>query len=174
MILSDVDLKKLVEQGYLPPGLNIGPSSVDLTLSNSFSWLMPKEEKIILGNEVSYQSIESDTFTIQANQFILASTEEFIRVPDDMAAYVEGRSSVGRLGLQVQNASFIDGGFHGKITLELENQSGYPIELRAGIRICQIVYFNMTTSAESPYHGKYNNQDRATPSRLDQDFDIQH
>ncbi len=171
MILSDLDLKKLVEQGYLPPGLNVGPSSVDLTLSNSFSWLQPKDEKIVLGETVAYQSIETDTFTIKPNQFILASTEEFIRVPDDMAAYVEGRSSVGRLGLQVQNASFIDGGFHGKITLELENQSGFPMELRAGIRICQIVYFKMTTPAENPYHGKYNDQDRATPSRLEQDFE---
>ena len=172
MILSDVDLKKLIEQGYLPPGLNVGPSSVDLTLSNSFSWLMPEEEKIVLGEPVSYQSIEADTFTIQPNQFILASTEEYIRVPDDMAAYVEGRSSVGRLGLQVQNASFIDGGFHGKITLELENQSGFPMELHAGIRICQIVYFKMTTPAENPYQGKYNDQNRATPSRLDQDFEL--
>ena len=169
MILSDVDLKKLIEQGYLPPGLNVGPSSVDLTLSNSFSWLMPEEKKIVLGEPVSYQSIETDTFTIQPNQFILASTEEFIRVPDDMAAYVEGRSSIGRLGLQIQNAGFIDAGFYGKITLELENQSNHKIILKPGIRICQIIYVLMTTDAEQPYCGKYNGQDRATPSRLEQD-----
>lgn len=173
MILSDIDLKKLIEAGYLPPGLNVGPSSVDLTLSDSFSWLAPQGDKIVLGEPVHYQNVQAETFTVQPHQFILASTEEFIRVPSDMAAYVEGRSSIGRLGLQIQNASFIDGGFYGKITLELENQSGFPIKLRAGIRICQVVYFKMTTPAAKPYQGKYNGQDRATPSRLDQDAEWQ-
>lgn len=173
MILSDVDLKRLIEAGCLPAGLNVGPSSVDLTLSDSFSWLAPEGEKIVLGQPVCYQHAQTKTFTMQPNQFILASTEEVIRVPDDMAAYVEGRSSIGRLGLQIQNASFIDGGFHGKITLELENQSGFPIELQAGIRICQVVYFKMTTPAEQPYQGKYNGQNRATPSLLEQDAEWQ-
>ncbi len=169
MILSDTELKKLVEDGFLPPGLQIGPSSVDLTLSRSFTWLDPEEGKIVLGKPVNYCTVEQDTFVMQPNQFILASTEEVIRIPDDMAAYVEGRSSIGRLGLQIQNASFIDGGFYGKITLELENQSGFPIELKAGIRICQIVYFKMTSAAEQPYAGKYNGQNVATPSRLNLD-----
>ena len=100
---------------------------------------------------------------------MLASTEEYIRVPDDMAAYVEGRSSIGRLGLQIQNAGFIDAGFHGKITLELENQSQFPIELKVGTRICQIIYVKMSSTAETPYRGKYNGQSNATPSRLHQD-----
>ena len=170
MVLSDVELKKLIEDGYLPTGLHVGPSSVDLTLSDSFCWPDPKENRIVLGEPVHYQQAQSDTFTLAANRFVLASTAEIIRVPDDMAAYVEGRSSIGRLGLQIQNASFIDGGFYGKITLELENQSCFPIELRAGIRICQIVFFKMTTAAENPYRGKYNGQDGATPSRLEEDF----
>lgn len=172
MILSDVDLKRLVETGHLPKGLSIGPSSVDLTLGRSFSWMEPTNGKIILGQPVPHKTIEDDSFLLEPNQFILATTEEYIRVPNDMAAYVEGRSSIGRLGLQVQNASFIDGGFHGKITLELENQSGYPIELKAGIRICQIVYFKMSTEAEKPYCGKYNDQSLATPSRLEEDPEL--
>ena len=86
-----------------------------------------------------------------------------------MAAYVEGRSSIGRLGLQIQNAGFIDAGFYGKITLELENQSPHTIILKPGIRICQIIFVQMTTEANNPYSGKYLGQDAATPSKLHQD-----
>ena len=86
-----------------------------------------------------------------------------------MAAYVEGRSSIGRLGLQIQNAGFIDAGFHGQITLELENQSSFPIVLQSGVRICQIVFVQMNADAEKPYCGKYNGQTGATPSRLEVD-----
>ena len=95
MVLSDVELKKLIEDGYLPTGLHVGPSSVDLTLSDSFCWPDPKENRIVLGEPVHYQQAQSDTFTLAANRFVLASTAEIIRVPDDMAAYVEGRSSIG-------------------------------------------------------------------------------
>ena len=86
-----------------------------------------------------------------------------------MAAYVEGRSSIGRLRLQVQNAGFIDAGFQGQITLELENQSGFPIVLKKGVRICQIVFVQMSQSAEKPYYGKYSAQSGATASLLEVD-----
>ena len=71
--------------------------------------------------------MQKDEFVLELNYFILASTAESIRVPYDMAAYVDGHSSIGSSGLQVQNAGFIDAGFHGQKTLELENQSGFPI-----------------------------------------------
>ena len=92
--------------------------------------------------------MKKDEFVLEPNHFVLASTAESILVPHDIAAYVEGRSSIGSLGLQVQNAGFIDAGFHGQITLELENQSGFPIVLKKGIRICQIVFVQMRRSAE--------------------------
>ena len=130
MIIPDIGIKKLVEDGFLPPGLTIGPSSVDLTLSDSFSWPEPDKDKIILGESVPYEQVQKDEFVLEPNHFVLASTAKSIRVPHDMAAYVEGRSSIGRLGLQVQNVGFIDAGFHGQITLELENQSGFPIVLK--------------------------------------------
>ena len=104
------------------------------------------------------------------NEFILASTNEYIKVPEDMAAYVEGRSSIGRLGLQVQNAGFIDPGFEGQITLELKNQSGMEIVLYEGLRICQLIYVRLTSKVETPYQGKYNKQKDATGSRIIQDF----
>ena len=82
---------------------------------------------------------------------------------------MEGRSSTERLGLQVQNAIFLDIGFHGQITLELENQSGFPIVLKKGVRICQIVFVQMSQSAEKPYSGKYGGQSGATASLLEVD-----
>lgn len=169
MILSDFFLRGLAKEGCFPEGLNIGPSSVDLTLANSFCWPEPDDGVICLKSPVAYKSVETHHFVLKPGKFVLASTQESIRVPEDMAAYVEGRSSIGRLGLQVQNASFIDGGFYGRITLELANQSDFPIILVPGIRICQVVYFKMTSAAEQPYSGKYNGQHDATPSRLFQD-----
>ena len=116
-----------MEDGFLLPGLTIVPSSVDLTLLDSLSWPEQEIDKLILGESVPYKQVQKDEFVFEPNYFVLAGTVKSIRVPHDMAAYMEGRSSIGRLGLQVQNAGFIDAGFHGQITLELENQSGFPI-----------------------------------------------
>ena len=100
---------------------------MDLTLSYSFSWPEQKIDKIILGESVPHKQVQKDEFVLEPNHFVLSSTAESIRVPHDMVAYVGERSSIGSLGLQVQNSVFIDAGFHGQITLELENQSGFPI-----------------------------------------------
>lgn len=173
MIVPDTHLRQMVTQGYLPEGVKIGPSSVDLTLGNSFSWLAPSRRKIVLGEHVEYASEVADSYELLPNHFVLATTRESIRIPNNMAAYVEGRSSIGRLGLQVQNAGFIDAGFEGQITLELDNQSPFPIILQVGVRICQIVFVQMLEKAEQPYAGKYLNQRGATPSRLDQDSEFE-
>ena len=127
MIFPDIGIKKLVKDGFLSPGLTIGPSSMDLTLSDSFSWPEPDKDKIILGESVPHKQVQKDEFVLETNHFVLASTAESIRVPHEMAGYVEGRSSIGRLGLQVQNAGFIDAGFHGQITLELEINADFQL-----------------------------------------------
>ena len=129
---------------------------MDLTLSDSFSWPKSDKDKIILGESVRHKQVQKDEFVLEPNHFVLASTAESIRVPHEIAAYVGGRSSIGRLGLQVQNAGFIGAGFHGQKTLELENQPGFPIVLKKGVRICQIVFVQMSRSAEQTYNGKYN------------------
>ena len=98
-----------------------------MTLSDSFSWPEQEIDKIILGESVPHKQVQKDEFVLETNHFVLSSTAESIRVPHDMAAYVEGRSNIGRLGLQLENAGFIDTRFHGQKTLELENQSGFPI-----------------------------------------------
>ena len=101
-MIPDIGIKKLVEEGFLPARLTIGPSSVDLTLSDSFSWPKPDKNKITFGETVLHKQVRRDEFVLEANHFVLASTNESIRVPHNMAAYVEGRSSIGRLGLQVK------------------------------------------------------------------------
>ena len=170
MILSDVDLRKLCDDKCFPETCHIGPSSVDLTLSSSFAKLQSQVRVINPEYELVYEKFTSDRYRMIQNEFILASTNEYIRVPEDMAAYVEGRSSIGRLGLQVQNAGFIDPGFEGQITLELKNQSGMDMILYEGMRICQIVYVKLSSKAQTPYQGKYQKQLGATESRIIQDI----
>lgn len=168
MILSDRSIQKLVDQGFLPEGLYIGPSSVDLTLSDSFSKMRLTVNSlgfVRIGEKVDYVEEFTDSYIIRPGRFVLASTAECIKVPRGMCAYVEGRSSVGRIGLQVQNAGFVDEGFYGQITLELANQSEYPIELIKGCRICQLVFVKMDGISKTPYIGKYNGQYGATGSR---------
>ena len=99
MIIPDIGINKLVEDDFLPPGLTIGPSSVYLTLSDSFSWPKPQKDKIILGESVPQKQVQKNEFVLEQNHFVLASTAESIRVSYNMAAYVERRSSIGRLGL---------------------------------------------------------------------------
>jgi len=173
LIYSDISLFELQKQGYLPEGAFIGPSSVDLTLSNSFCILDPKhEEEIDIRVEQEFYEWNSEFIVMEPGEFVLASTSEEIGVPIDCAAYVEGRSSVGRIGIQVQNAGFIDAGFRGQITLELQNQSKHFIRLYSGMRICQLVYCQMTTTCSSPYNGKYQFQKGATFSRIHQDVEF--
>lgn len=104
--------------------------------------------------------------------FILATTEEYIKASPKYAIYVEGRSSVGRLGLQVHNAGFVDPGFEGQITLELFNASDVPIALMPGRRICQITVLELDHETIMPYSGKYMGQTDATASRIQQDYEV--
>ena len=171
MVCSDNDLLRLQHKGCFPMESNIGPSSVDLTLSSSFCRLSlgNNGEVLDISEEPEFVSWDSDSIVMHPNDFILASTEEFIEIPNDFAALVAGRSSIGRIGIQVQNAGFIDSGFKGQITLELQNQSHRSIRLNVGIRICQLIYMKMTSFCENPYNGKYQFQRGATFSKLYQD-----
>lgn len=101
--------------------------------------------------------------------FVLATTEEYIKASPKYALYVEGRSSIGRMGLQVQNAGFVDPGFCGQITLELFNASDVPIALKPGRRICQITIIELDEPTQKPYNGKYMGQTGAVSSRIEED-----
>ena len=99
-------------------------------------------------------------------QFVLATTMEYIKLPNDLTAFVEGRSSLGRMGLFIQNAGWVDPGFSGEITLELFNANRCAIELRTGRRVGQLVFAQMDQEALHPYRGKYQEQRGATGSKV--------
>jgi len=100
-----------------------------------------------------------------------ATTQEFVKLPNGLTAFVEGRSSIGRMGLFIQNAGWVDAGFEGRITLELYNANSLPIELCSGRRICQLVFCKMDRETENPYRGKYFKQERSVGSRVFMDVD---
>jgi dCTP deaminase len=97
---------------------------------------------------------------------ILATTLERVSLPLDICARLEGRSSIGRMGLFIHNAGFIDPGFDGQITLELVNTGNSSIQLETGRRICQIVFEELKNPSERGYRGKYQHQNGATGSRI--------
>ncbi|MCQ3812776.1 MAG: dCTP deaminase, partial [Acidimicrobiia bacterium] len=116
--------------------------------------------------------IEPDgVFILHPGEFVLGSTLERVRIPDDLVARLEGKSSLGRLGLLIHStAGFVDAGWNGRLTLELSNVATLPITLYAGMKIGQISFIRMTTPAENPYGSteagsKYQDQTGPIPSR---------
>ena len=170
LILSDRDIKKYMADNLLKisplEDYQIQPASVDLRLGNSFLVIDPGTEAVSMDEEVTYRSYVQDTFILEPYQFVLATTMEYISMKEDLTAFVEGRSSIGRMGLFVENAGWVDPGFKGEITLELYNASNIPIILQAGRRICQLVFARTNTFPEKMYNGKYQGQKGATGTRI--------
>jgi dCTP deaminase len=188
-VLSDKDILAALASGKLkiasPRGdvtKEVHASSVDLRLGKVFkiydhskiAILDPKNKdampKIMRTIEVS----EEVPFIIQPGEFILGVTEETITVPDDLVIRVEGRSSLGRLGIIIHStAGFVDPGFSGTITLEISNINRLPIALYPGMRICQIAIEEMSSPVLEPYDkkksSKYQHQSLPEESRIDQD-----
>lgn len=179
MILSDKTIRSLLQSGQLGisplEDIQIQPASVDVRLGNTFSAIETGSNAILkMDTEIEYRSITSDSFLLLPGQFVLASTMEYFHLPDNITAFVEGRSSIGRLGLFIQNAGWVDPGFEGEITLELFNASCCAIELKAGRRVGQLVFAQLDQNAEKPYNGKYQGQRNATGSRIHLDEDNSH
>lgn len=171
MILSDKTITRMVNDGSLMihplKKQQIQPASVDIRLGNTFSIVEDSSSGIItLGKEIKYKTMTTDTYILLPGQFVLATTMEYISLPDHLTAFVEGRSSLGRMGLFIQNAGWVDPGFEGEITLELFNANRCAIELKAGRRIGQLVFANMDEKALHPYNGKYQKQRGATGSKV--------
>lgn len=171
MILSDKTIIKMLENGTLAISPleqeQIQPASVDIRLGNTFSIVEDSSTGIItLEHEIQYKTMETDTYILLPNQFVLATTMEYFALPDNVTAFVEGRSSLGRMGLFIQNAGWVDPGFQGEITLELYNANRCAIELKAGRRVGQLVFAQMDDTALNPYQGKYQGQRGATGSRV--------
>lgn len=176
MILSDRTIREMIVEKTLKitplSEEQIQPASVDIRLGNTFSIVDDTPSGIItLDSEIKYKTITADKYLILPGQFVLATTMEFFELPDDLTAFVEGRSSLGRMGLFIQNAGWVDPGFKGEITLELFNANRCAIELTAGRRVGQLVFAKMDRTAQDPYNGKYQGQTGATGSRVFMDND---
>lgn len=179
MILSDKTLKAMIASGELVmtpiDEQSIQPASIDCRLGNHFLIVEQNQMDVItLDSEIQYREIINESITIPPHTFLLATTQEYMELPNNLTAFVEGRSSIGRIGLFVQNAGWVDPGFKGRITLELYNAGSLPIKLQAGKRICQMVFCKMDQAAENPYKGKYQGQKVTVGSRVFQDKDRVH
>lgn len=177
MILSDKTIITMLKEGTLKitplDNDQIQPASVDIRLGDTFSIVEDSHTGILtLENEIKYKTIKTDTYVILPGQVVLATTMEYFGLPNDLTAFVEGRSSLGRMGLFIQNAGWVDPGFNGEITLELYNANRCAIELKTGRRIGQLVFAKMDNAALNPYSGKYQGQKGATGSKVFMDSDV--
>ena len=131
MILSDKTLLRMLEEKTLTVEPlergQVQPASIDIRLGNTFCVVEDSPTGILeLDKEIRYKTITADTYILLPNQFVLATTMEYLRLPDTLTAFVEGRSSLGRLGLFIQNAGWVDPGFEGEITLDRTAPSPIP------------------------------------------------
>ncbi len=183
-VLSDGGILNSIRSGHLKiepfDEDMVQPASVDVRLGNSFRVFHNHRVSVLdlreslpadLTEEVSID--RDECFVIHPGEFCLASTEERIAIPDDIVARIEGKSSLGRLGLIVHaTAGFCDPGWHGRLTLELNNLSRVPIRLYAGMPICQLSFLTLDAPAQRPYghadrNSRYQGQDEATESRYE-------
>ena len=181
MLLSDRDIAAEIKSGRVKvepfDAKMIQPSSVDVRLdrffrvfeNHKYEVIDPSIEQPDLTREVAVAP--SDHFILHPGEFVLASTYEVITLPDDIAGRLEGKSSLGRLGLLTHStAGFIDPGFSGHITLELSNVANLPVKLYPGMKIGQLCLIKLSSSAEHPYGSalygsRYQGQRGPTPSR---------
>ncbi|MGZ4713219.1 MAG: dCTP deaminase [Acidimicrobiia bacterium] len=181
MILSDRSIREALASARIVvdplDDRDVQPSSVDLRLDKYFRvfrndttpFIDPKEPQEDLTEIV--EVAEGNAFVLHPGEFVLGSTLERVALPDDLVARLEGKSSLGRLGLLIHStAGFVDAGWDGHLTLELSNVANLPIALYPGMKIGQISFFQMTTAAEHPYGStekgsKYQGQRGPTPSR---------
>lgn len=187
MILSDRDIKLELESGRLvidpigDPDKQIQPASVDLRLGTEFKIFQVGELGYIdpkghdWKNFLRLVSVRgSDPFLLHPGEFVLASTMEWVKLPNNLVARVDGRSSLGRLGVLMHaTAGFIDPCFEGNITLELSNVNRMPVALWPDSRVCQISFETLSSPCERPYGkargSKYQGQLGPTASRIAED-----
>ncbi len=171
MILSDKTIRELIRKKELIiEGMNdqsVQPASVDLRLSNKFKVVNAHMMSVVdLDNPIEYRNINVDEIIIPPKSFVLGTTIEKITLPANISAFVEGRSSIGRTGLFIQNAGWIDPGYSGRITLQMYNSNPLPIKIRKGRRVCQIVFCMMDQEVENAYSGKYQGEESVGESRI--------
>ena len=187
MVLSDQTIKSEVEAGRIVfdpyDEAMVQPSSVDVRVDRRFRVFhnarypfidvrAPMEDLTEL-----VEMEEDEPFILHPGEFVLGQTLERVRLPDDLVARLEGKSSLGRLGLLIHStAGFVDAGFEGNLTLELSNVANLPITIYHGMPIGQISFMQLSESADNPYGSgelgsKYQGQMGPTPSRYWQNFE---
>ncbi len=186
MILSDGDIRKAIANGRI--GIDpfdeddVQPSSVDLHVDRYFRtfhnarhpYIDVKKPMEDLTEMVEVDANEA--FILHPGEFVLGSTAEYVKLPNDLVARLEGKSSLGRLGLLIHStAGYVDPGFEGHLTLELSNVANLPITIYPDMKIGQISFFQLTSEAENPYGSskvgsKYQGQRGPTPSRFFENF----
>lgn len=186
MLLSDRDINAQISSGRVrldpwDPEM-VQPSSVDVRLDRYFrifeNHRYPVIDPAAEQNELTRMVTPNgdDPFVLHPGEFVLGATYEYVTLPDDVAARLEGKSSLGRLGLLTHStAGFIDPGFNGHITLELSNMSTLPLKLYPGMKIGQLCFFQLSSPAEHPYGSSstgshYQGQRGPTASRSYQNF----
>ena len=186
MLLSDRDIRAEVESGQIAldpwdPAM-VQPASVDVRLDKYFRVfenhrypsIDPATEQAELTRMV--EATAEEPFILHPGEFVLASTYELVTLGDAIAARLEGKSSLGRLGLLTHStAGFIDPGFSGHVTLELSNMATLPVKLYPGMKIGQLCFFRLTSPAENPYGSaaygsRYQGQRGPTASRSHLNF----
>ena len=188
MVLSDRTIRRLLEEGRI--GIDpydeelLQPSSVDVRVDNRFrvfrnnrtAVIDPREEQPELTELVEINGDEP--FILHPGEFVLGATFERVALPDDLVARLEGKSSLGRLGLLIHStAGFVDPGWDGHVTLELSNVANLPITIYHAMKIGQLSFVQLTEPAETPYGSsalgsKYQGQQGPTPSRYWQNFAV--
>lgn len=188
MLLSDRDILAEIDANRI--GLDpldkamIQPSSIDVRLdkffrifdNHKYPHIDPAANQPDLTRQIEVGNGTDETFVLHPGEFVLGSTYEQVTLPDDIAARLEGKSSLGRLGLMTHStAGFIDPGFSGHVTLELANVATLPIKLYPGMKIGQLCYFRLSSPAENPYGSakygsRYQGQRGPTASRSHANF----
>lgn len=185
MILSDLSIREAIGNGRIEidpfePSF-VQPSSIDVRIGPLFRVFNynhlvhvvdPAEDSSELTNLVEV----TEGYILHPGEFVLGSTVERVKLPNDLVARLEGKSSLGRLGLIIHStAGFVDPGWNGQLTLELTNISGLPIKLRPGMKIGQLSFMTMTTAAQRPYGhpdlgSKYQGQEGPVASQMHRNF----
>ena len=186
MIFSDRTIKESIATGRISvepyDESYVQPSSIDLRVdryfrvfeNHKYPHIDPRTRQEDLTTIV--EVVEDEAFVLHPGEFVLGSTLERIRLGDDVVARLEGKSSLGRLGLLIHStAGFVDPGFDGYLTLELSNVANLPIAIYPAMKIGQISFYQMTTPADNPYGSteagsKYQGQRGPTPSRIHRDY----
>ena len=192
MVLSNVDIEKYIQEGKIritpEPNLEtqLGSCSIDFKLGNTFRVFEHSKYPFIdLKEKVDADDLmrkievpNGEGFTMQPGEFVLAATHEKLELADDVMARLEGRSSLGRLGIIVHStAGLFDPGWVGNATLELGNLGRMPVILYPGMRICAFTFEQLSSPSSMPYRekpsNKYSGQDGPETSRFDEDVELQ-